>query len=192
MTTPMYRTETIEEMDGARIEYEYMEPQVELLLPLLRELFETHWSVITFGPCVQGAVYEIRLTEPPQRITMLDGYLTVDVGAWHFHLCIGKHWGTGTNAIPETLARKRRASRAAFFRRLGDSHVGGSWGFRMWNGEGEQMLTVFFPNPYLDDQLRLQPQPDWSRLALWNRLRLKYLLGAIEGMPREKTEGFVV
>ncbi len=40
----MYRTETIEEMDGARIEYEYVEPQVETLESLLRELFETHWS----------------------------------------------------------------------------------------------------------------------------------------------------
>ncbi len=51
----MYRTETIEEMDGARIEYEYVEPQVETLESLLRELFETHWSKIIFGPCIQGA-----------------------------------------------------------------------------------------------------------------------------------------
>lgn len=186
MTTPAYRSETIEEVDGARLEYEYVEPQVELLLPLLRELFATHWSEITFGPCIQGAVYEIRLTEPPKEITMLDGYLTVDVGAWHFHLCIGEHQGTTANPVPEALARKRRVAKAAFFHRLGDSHVGGSWGFRMWNGEGEQMLTVFFPNPYLDEQLKPRSQPDWRRLALWNTLRLKYLPGAIEWMPREK------
>ncbi len=185
MTRPIYRIETIEEMDGARTEYEYMEPEEGALLALLRELFETHWSKITFGPCTQGAVYEIRLTEPPKKITMLDGYLTVDVGAWHFHLCIGEHHGTTANPTSEALARKRRASKAAFFRRLGDRHVGGSWGFRLWNGDGEEMLTVFFPNPYLDEQLKPRPRPDWGRLALWNALRLKCLPGAIEWKPKE-------
>ncbi|MBI4401885.1 MAG: hypothetical protein HY581_09665 [Nitrospirae bacterium] len=167
-----------------------MEPEVGVLESLLRELFEKHWMEITFVPCVQGAVYEIRLTEAPKRITLADGYLTVDVGAWHFHLCIGEQRGSPTNPVPEALKRKRRASKAAFFYRTGDGHVGGSWGFRMWNGAGEQMLTVFFPNPYLDKQLKPQPQPDWSRLALWNTMRLKYLPGALEWMPKEKAEGF--
>lgn len=183
MAAPKYRTETIEEADGAQTEYEYLEPQEETLQALLRELFERHWSKITFGPCIQGAAYEIRLTEPPKKVTMLDGYLTIDVGAWHFHLCIGKQGGAAANPASEALERKRRASKAAFFRRLGDPHVRGSWGFRMWNGDGEQMLTVFFPNPHYGDKLRPLLQPDWGRLALWNSLRLKYLPGASQWFP---------
>ncbi|MGH7255167.1 MAG: DUF7676 family protein [Nitrospirales bacterium] len=167
-------------MDGSRIEYEYMEPKEEALRALLRELFETHWSEITFGPCIQGAVYEIRLTEPPRKLSMLDGYLTVDAGTWHFHLCIGDHRGPPANPVPEALARRRRAAKAAFFRQGGGTNVKGSWGFRMWNGNEEQMLTIFFPNPYLDEQMNTKPQPDWNRLGLWNRLRLKHLPGASE------------
>ena len=180
MTDPSYRTETIKEIDGVQTEYEYMDPSVEALDSLLRELFHTYWSQIVFGTCIEGAVYEIRLAERPREITVLDGYLTVDLGVWHFHLCIGEQRGTAANPIPEAIARKRRASKAAFFRQLGDKHVGGSWGFRMWNGEGEQMLTVFFPNPYLDEHMKPRSEPDWLRLILWNKMRLKYLYGATE------------
>ncbi|WP_447974043.1 DUF7676 family protein [Nitrospira sp. Kam-Ns4a] len=185
MPTQGYRTETIEEQDGARYHYEYMEPTEEALLGLLRDLFETHWSRIVFGPCIQGAVFEIRLTAPPQKVSMLDGYLTVDLGPWHFHLCLGEHRGTKANPTPEALARIRRASKAGFFRSLGRGCAGGSWGFRMWNGAGEQMLTVFFPNPYLNERMKPQ-KPDWSRLALWNEMRVKYLPGAVPWMPEEQ------
>lgn len=185
MLTQAYRTETVEELDGSRSEYEYLEPKEEVLLEFLRDLFETHWSKIVFGPCIQGAVFEIRLSEPPKKVTMLDGYLTVDLGPWHFHLCIGTHRGTTANPTPEALARARQASKAAFFRSMGKSCAGGSWGFRMWNGAGEQMLTVFFPNPYLDERLKPQ-KPDWRRLALWNGMRLKYLPGATEWAPSEQ------
>jgi hypothetical protein len=182
---PSYRTETVEELDGARTVYEYLAPRAEALEALLRELFERHWSEIVFGPCVDGAVYEIRLAEAPRSVTLLDGYLTVDVGNWHFHLCIGEHKGTPANPASPALARKRRVSKAAFFHRLGDRHVGGSWGFRMWNGADEQMLTVFFPNPYLDKQSHLRKEPDWNKLTLWNAFRLEYLSGAVEWKPEQ-------
>jgi hypothetical protein len=185
MATAAYRTKTFQELDGSCVVYEYLEPKEDVLLALLRELFEAHWREIIFGPCIHGAVYEIRLTDPPQQVTMLDGYLTVNVGAWHFHLCIGDHHGTSANPTPKTLARKRRASQAAFFRHVGDRHIPGSWGFRLWNGDDEQMLTVFFPNPYLDNQSKPQSPPDWRRLALWNTMRLKYLPGAREWLPPE-------
>jgi hypothetical protein len=176
---PPYQVETVEELDGARSVYEYLEPRAGALESLLRDLFEQHWAEIIFGPCVHGAVYEIRLAEAPKSVSLLDGYLTVDVGNWHFHLCIGEHRGTAANPVPRELALKRRVAKAAFFHRLGDPHVGGSWGFRMWNGDGEQMLTVFFPNPYLD-QLQRRSQPDWNKLRLWTVLRVKYLPGATE------------
>jgi hypothetical protein len=51
----------------------------------------------------------------------------------------------------------------------------------MWNGRGEQMLTVFFPNPWLDaERMRFTATPDWARLDLWMRMRERYA-----GVPAE-------
>ena len=44
----------------------------------------------------------------------------------------------------------------------------------MWNGFGEQMTTVFLPNPFLSDEQKI-PEPQWERLRLWYELREKYL-----------------
>lgn len=184
MATTAYRTEVTEELDGTRTVYEYMECQEAPLLAFFREVFDSHWKQIVFGPCIHGAVFEIRLTSPPKEITLLDGFLTIDVGAWHFHLCLGMHRGTQANPTATDLATVRRASKAGFFRTIGDTCLGGSWGFRMWNGVGEQMITIFFPNPYLDDRFKPQ-KPDWSRLALWNEMRFKYLPGATVWLPSE-------
>lgn len=183
MIAEAYPTETVEELDRSICEYEYMEPTQDRLLELMKELFEAHWSSIVFGPCIQGAVFEIQLSEPPRGVGFLDGYLTVDVGPWHFHLCLGTHKGSKTNPTPEALARIRRPAKAAFFKSIGPRKSFGSWGFRMWNGASEQMLTVFLPNPYLSDRMKPQ-KPDWSRLSLWNGLRKKYLPGATEWSPR--------
>ncbi|HWF61617.1 MAG TPA: hypothetical protein VN666_15085 [Nitrospira sp.] len=182
MPTESYRTEIIEDIDGMGYEYEFMEPTEGKLLALLTELFETHWSHIVFGPCIQGAVFEVRVPTAAKKISMLDGYLTVDFGDWHFHLCIGQHQGTKANPAPKALAQMRRASKAVFFRSLGRVCAGGSWGFRMWNGVDEQMLTVFFPNPYLDERFKPQ-KPDWTKLKLWNDMRMKYLPGSTAWIP---------
>ena len=162
---------TVQNPDGSTGEHFPVALAPGRLEELFRELFEKHWREIIFGPCIQGAVFEIRLTEKPRKMTMLDGYLTVDAGPWHFHLCIDEH----TQAATPELARQRQASQAVFFhdsREKGE--VKGSWGLRLWNGFGEQMLTVFFPNPYLTDEQKFLKEPDWSRLALWERLRDTY------------------
>ena len=182
MPTESYRTEIINDVDGIGYEYEFMEPTEDKLLALLTELFETHWSQIMFGPCIQGAVFEVRVPTAAKKISMLDGYLTVDFGDWHFHLCIGQHQGTKANPAPEALAQMRRASKAGFFRSLGKVCAGGSWGFRMWNGADEQMLTVFFPNPHLNERFKPQ-KPDWTKLKLWNEMRMKYLPGSTAWAP---------
>ncbi len=52
----------------------------------------------------------------------------------------------------------------------------------MWNGAQEQMLTIFFPNPYLSERMKPQ-KPDWSRLALWNAMRCRYLPEAAAWSP---------
>jgi hypothetical protein len=42
-------------------------------------------------------------------------------------------------------------------------------------GAGEQQITIFFPNPFLDDDARYLPTPDWTRLAAWDHVRATYL-----------------
>lgn len=157
------------------------------LFRLFELLFAKHATEITFGPCIEGAVFEIH-ADKPGELTMLDGYLTVDFGAWHFHLCIGEHRGTTTKPCPAELASHRRVKRAALFRSRGHSCLPASWGLRLWNGHNEQMITVFFPNPYLDEtgHHRLR-EPDWSRLNLWDAVRREFL--GLDPDPRDRDTG---
>jgi len=157
------------ESDGALTEYDAVAVDGDGVQRLLTEIFTDHWAAVFAGPVIEGAAYEIRFTAPP-TLSMLDGYLTVDVGAWHFHLCVNEHQGAPT---PEQ-ARRRRVARAAFFRTDGGSCVPGAWGLRLWNGHGQQMITIYFPNPWLDDDGERVREPRWARTALWDELRARY------------------
>jgi hypothetical protein len=154
--------------DGTTTEYDDIDVAGDCVQRLLTEIFTEHWADVFAGPIIEGAAYEIRFPEAP-KLSMLDGYLTVDVGAWHFHLCVNDHRGAAGD-----LARVRRVARAAFFRTEGGSCVPGSWGLRLWNGRGEQMITVFFPNPHLDEEQRRVREPRWERTRLWSSLRERY------------------
>jgi len=137
------------DLDGTRTEYFDVECSEPSLLALLREMFEVSWQHVIFGPCIEGAVFEGRFGAPPV-LSILDGYATVQVAgseSWHFHLCIGPHRGSPSLPTSPELARWRRCARAAFFRSLDRDGRASAWGVRLWNGRGEQMLTVFFPNP---------------------------------------------
>jgi hypothetical protein len=162
-------TTTARELDGTTTEYDDIAVAGDHIARLLTELLSAHWREITVGPLIQGAAWEIRFTTPP-RLSMLDGYLTVDTGPWHFHLCVAD---TRAGGRPE-LARLRRVGRAAFFRTQGGSCTPESLGLRLWNGGGEQMITVFFPSPYLDDADRRLPHPDLTRRRLWEDFRQRY------------------
>jgi hypothetical protein len=170
-------------LDGSRTEYFDVPAEEGRLFALLRELFEEHWAGLVFGPCIQGAVFEGRFFQPP-RASLLDGYLTVEAAGpqpWHFHLCIGEHRGTASAPTPPELARWRRCARAAFFRDQDRHGQPSAWGLRLWNGRDEQMLTVFFPNPWIDPATqRYVAEPDWGRLALWMQLRARHA-----GVPPE-------
>jgi hypothetical protein len=50
---------------------------------------------------------------------------------------------------------------------------------RLWNGYGEQMTTIFLPNPNLTDDMQYIKTPDWSRLSLYYRLREQFLNEAL-------------
>ena len=154
--------------DGSTIEYDEVPVAGDLVERLLRELFGEHWSDLTVGPIVEGAAYEIRFATPP-TLSMLDGYLTVDTGAWHFHLCVGDH-----RAAPAPLAKVRRVGRAAFFRSADGTCLPMTWGLRLWNGRGDQMITIFFPNPYYDERADTRQPADWNKTALWESFRQRY------------------
>jgi len=91
--TQLHSPMVVEEPGNGTLELFPIEPSEETLLTLFKDLFENHWEHIYFGSLIQGAVFEIKATAPPQKIGLLDGYLTVDFGAWHFHICIGEHKG---------------------------------------------------------------------------------------------------
>jgi hypothetical protein len=100
--------ETVENLDGTNTEYTYFEPTEEKMKGLAQDLFSKNWNKIVVGPCVEGAVFEIRFAAEP-KLSYLDGYLTVDLGHWHFHLCLGPH----KNCPSEELRKKCAAANAA-------------------------------------------------------------------------------
>jgi len=185
MTTDRLEPYTVTEPGNGTLEVFPLAPDEQVLLALLTELFRDHWDKIHFGLLIQGAVFEIKVSEPPEKIGMLDGYLTVDFGAWHFHICIGEHRGTRKDPVAPELAHHRRTGRAEFYRRLNPDGSVGSWGIRLFNGKDEQQITIFLPNAFLSDEMRFLKTPDWSRLVLWDDLRRRYL--GLEPDPKDRS-----
>ena len=111
------------------------------------------WERIRIGLLIPGAVWEIKPPCPPST-GFLDGYLTVDFEEWHLHLCIGEH----TSAPPE-VARLRRTARAELYRCLNPDHQPTAWGFRLYNGGGQQQITVLLPNRHLDERQQYEKHP---------------------------------
>jgi hypothetical protein len=173
--------------DGAAVDIFPLPTDEASLEQLLRDVFENHWQAITFGPLIQGAAWEMRAPHAPTYVGMLDGYLTVAFGASHFHLCIGSTRGPRHAPTPPALARHRQTARAELYRRLDRSCVPASWGLRLFNGAGEQQLTILLPNPFLTAEGdKLAPEPDWSRLALWDELRARWA-GSTGPDPLDRT-----
>jgi hypothetical protein len=165
-----------QDVDGAAVDIFPLATDAAALEALLRDLFCNAWDRIVFGPLVEGAAWEWRADGPPDRIGLFDGYLTVHFGRSHFHLCIGEHRGSSKLPVPAALARHRRTARAELFRRYAPDGSGPvSWGLRLFNGAGEQQLTIFLSNPFLSPDFdRVEKRPVWSRLDLWDRLRRDY------------------
>ncbi len=174
-----------EEFGVGRIETFPLPTDQDFLFGVLKDVFENHWREIVFGSLIQGAVFEIKTDRPPETIGLFDGYLTVHYGIWHFHVCIGPHKGNHKNPTPPELATHRRCARAEFYRLLNSDDTPRSWGLRLFNGGGEQQLTVFFPNPFLGENEKALKQPDWSRLSMWDDFRRRYL--GLEPDPRDRS-----
>ena len=166
----------VTEADGSVMEVFALPTDPAGLEAILRDLFENHWQEITFGPIIQGAAWEMQAQAAPTHVGVLDGYITVAFGAPHFHICIGEHKGTHGRPASEELARHRRTARAELYRLLDDRGAPVSWGLRLFNGKGEQQITVLLPNPFLSPtNEKVLKTPDWSRLALWDALRARWL-----------------
>jgi len=136
------RSQRTTDSDGAAVDIFSLPTDEASLERLLRDLFENHWQAITFGPLIQGAAWEMRALHAPTYVGMLDDYLTVAFGASHFHLCIGPTRGPRHDPTPPALARHRQTARAELYRRLDRSGAPASWGLRLFNGAGEQQLTI--------------------------------------------------
>lgn len=169
---------------GTRTEIYDLPTEESYLDELLRHIFETHWEGITFGPLIEGGAFEIRCPCAPKSITLMDGYLTVHFGRTHFHLCIGENRGTEKHPTPDALRKQRRTSRAEIFRRLDREGCGISWGLQLFNGHEEQLISVFFPNPFLTDEDGIADEPDWSRLAAWEDIGRRYLGRELDAADR--------
>jgi len=164
-------------LDGSTTEFfDVVDPSGERLDELLRIVFEERWADIVFGTMVPGSVFEMRFHARP-NVGYLDGYLTVgrEDDPSHFHLCIGPHIGTKSRPTPPALGAIRRCARAAFYRDADGAGRASSWGLRLWNGQQQQMLNVFFPSPWLSrERMKALREPVWEHLALWNELRARF------------------
>ncbi len=177
----------ITEPDGSVLDVFALPTDPASLEVLLRDLFENHWREITFGPIIQGAAWEMHAPCAPTHIGVLDGYITIAFGAPHFHLCIGEYKGVGSRPASEELARHRRTARAELYRQLDVDGNPVSWGLRLFNGKNEQQITVLLPNPFLSEENdKVLKSPDWSRLALWDHLRARWL-GQTEPDPFDRS-----
>ena len=173
--------------DGSLAREAWALPLEEAFLEaFLRDLFGSHWAGIRFGPMIQGGAYEWKCPGAPERISLFDGYLTVMFGnGGHFHLCVGENRGSPANPTDPALRAHRRPSRAEIVRGFDRDAKPLTWGFELWNGKGENGLTVFFPNPFLNDDDTLADPPDFSRLATWRAISARWLGRAPEALDEE-------
>ena len=166
----------VDEPGMGRVEIFPLATETPALLALISHVFATYWEPIFFGTLIQGAAWEVKAPGPPKKIGFLDGYVTVDFGPWHFHLCIGETKGVGAAPTPPALARHRRCARAELYRGLNPkTGAPNIWGLRMFNGEGEQQMTVFLPSPFIGHDGKPSKPPRWERLAAWDDLRKRCL-----------------
>lgn len=177
--------------DGTpRREYWELPISEDFLNAFLTDIFENHWKGICFGPLIEGAAFEMRCPAAPTKISLRDGYLTVMFGlGGHFHLCIGENKGSDRFPVTPELRAHRRPSMARIFRGFGGDGKPVTWGFEMRNGKSEPMISIFFPNPFINEDDSLADEPVWDRLSTW-RTVAKTWLGRDEEALDTESIGF--
>lgn len=170
------KMEMVENLDGTISSFTYFDVREIDLEGMITELYQHHWDKILTTYVVQGAVFEL-FSKKPEKIGMLDGYLTVDTGDWHIHLCIGENQGNrAKHENKKELQHVRQVAKGAFIHQTNGTCTPESWSLRLWNGNEEQMINIIFPSPYLNEEMQPQRKnPDWKKLELWKEIRRKYL-----------------
>ncbi|AFZ47096.1 iron-sulfur cluster-binding protein, putative [Cyanobacterium stanieri PCC 7202] len=177
--TPLNQTIKEHLITGGVMEYEDIPCDIDTLSCLLHTLFQKNWHQTQVGHVVEGSVLELEFTKPPKICILYDGYLTVVTDSWHLHLCLEEHGGGPEEKTPLSLRQQRIIHRASFYRRFNEKNEPRSWGIQFWNGAGEKMMNIFFPNPFVDENENLLPEhkPDLTKLSLYEQLRDIYVLG---------------
>ncbi|MDH3715493.1 MAG: hypothetical protein OET44_16785, partial [Gammaproteobacteria bacterium] len=179
------KPDVVDRAGGGREEFYSLSTDEAYLRELIEYIFHEYWQGLVFGPIIEGAAFEITCAHTPVSITLLDGYLTVHFGRTHFHLCIGENRGSPDSPTLPELRARRRTARAEPVRGLDSDGAPQTWSLRLFNGAGEQQLTVFFPNPFLTSDDRIAKAPDRSQLAAWEDVAARYL--GLEPDPRDRT-----
>ena len=139
--------------DGTTCRYSFFDANPGALRALMEDLFTNHWQGIVVGPCLDGAVFEIRFEAAPEVIDD-NPFLTVNLGAGHFHLFGRTFKPTSEEHLQQPVAR------AALFERRGDIDNFRRWGLRVWNAFDQQMLTVWLPHDlYFELRRRILDEP---------------------------------
>jgi hypothetical protein len=158
----------------------------QFLFALLTDLFDNYYDKLCWGPLLTGAAYELKAPGKPKRIDLSDGFLTVHWGdKGHIHLCIGAISIPADRPNAAEMIAHRRPGRAEFFRTLDRDGYPHTWGLRIFNGKDEPQITVFFPNPYVNDVDEVVTNPDWSRIEVWEQLLPRYTGNAPDGLDRQ-------
>jgi (2Fe-2S) ferredoxin len=175
---PLNRTTTEPLLSGGVIEYEDFPADTDVLSSLLYTLFQENWHQVGVGHVAEGGVLELEFTAAPKLCILYDGYLTVAAEGWHLHLCIEPSLGGPECKTPLELRQQRQVSRAAFYRRFNAEGNPRSWGIKLWNGANVEVMTIFFPNPFVEgENLLPEGKPNLSKLALYEEMREIYVLG---------------
>lgn len=167
--------EILHKEDGTIWELTHFSGEDVNIAEMLTEIYTHHWQEIVTTYLIEGAVFEL-FPKEPKTVRIVDGYLTVETGDWHIHLCVGEIKGLRGTAEQKRIVREmRRVKRGAFIHITNGTCTPESFGLGLWNGRDEQMVTILFPNPYLNDQMERLKEPDWSRLHVWEKLKKDYL-----------------
>jgi hypothetical protein len=82
------------------------------------------------------------------------------------------------------LVAERRPGRVELYRSLDLDGYPHTWGLRVFNGNDQPQISVFFPNPYVTDDDQITSEPDWSRIEVWEELLQRYTGNAPDGFDR--------
>lgn len=109
----------------------------ELIENALRHILERHHNSIEFGPCLRGAVFELRASRQPV-CRLAEHSIQVDLHEHgHFHLSTGP--SLKDDASPHAAVLAAFAGSAGLFGGQSTTR-----GFRLWNSRGEQCFNIFF------------------------------------------------